>query len=238
MWVYYPLGNNTYEKNIYEYVRDGTITVIRDDITSLENQSINFRNTPSVPVDGLVFATGYKQDCEIFAPELKHDLGLPTTNYTPEQINHWATINKSAEEHVLQENPFLLTAPKDIEPPTPRPSWRQWRFMVPPVLAAHGDRSIVFMGQAPGASAGLVGVVSSAWAVAYLSGRIQIPKDIEYQTACETSFIRKRYLQTTWSYQEIDFDAIPVSHIIISSSFLLKLSFICQRVSLRQEIGS
>ena len=180
-------GNNisalNYPKDIYQFVRDGQVEVIRKNITSLEAENkIRFEDGSSVQTDAFVASMGWKWRPSIqFQPrELHADLGLPSAEYSKTQMEMWNKLDARADVEILERFPKLATAPKvdrdsliEQGQGTLRQTltpWRLWRGIVPPSLLQ--TRDIVFLGVVSQIQNALRSEISSVWAYAYMMGKL------------------------------------------------------------------
>lgn len=181
-WYGVSIAILNYPKNIYDFVRDGQVEVIRKDIRSLEADTIiRFEDGSSVQTDAFVASVGWKWTPSIeFRPkEIHADLGLPSTEYTKTQKETWDKLDARADIEVFKRFPKLATAPKKdheslFEQETGRlrqafTPWRLWRGIVPPSLP---NRDIVFLGVITQLQGAVRTEISSLWAYAYLMGKL------------------------------------------------------------------
>lgn len=187
-WYGVSLSILNYPKDIYDFVRNGQVEVIRKDIRSLEAQNlIRFDDGTSVQTDAFVASMGWKWTPTIgFRPkELHADLGLPSTEYTKTQKEVWDKIDARADVEIFERFPKLATAPKmdqesliENEKGTLRQvftPWRLWRGMVPPSLPT---RDIVFLGVVAQLQGVVRSEICSIWAYAYMMGQLGSVKSI------------------------------------------------------------
>lgn len=182
-WFGTSLAILNYPKDIYDFVRDGQMEVMRKDIESLEaDNTIRFDDGTSIQTDAFVASLGWKWRPSIeFRPkEIHADLGLPSTEYTQKQRETWDKLDARADVEILERFPKLATAPtKDQESLiedekessirqgfTP---WRLWRGIAPPSLPS---RDVVFLGMVSQLQGALRSEISSIWAYAYLMRKL------------------------------------------------------------------
>ena len=185
-----------YPTDIYEFVKTGQVTVIRQDVDRLEYpKSVKFRDGPSLEVDALVCSMGWRHTSGIdFVPSSLHaKLGIPSESYNSTESELWADIDRRADAEILSRFPYLLSGPKidpkampnnENLPTTPSGDeakklagtqctpWRLSRGIAPPDLA---DRSIVFLGMMMNPHAAIRSEISSLWAYAYMNNRLKTP---------------------------------------------------------------
>ncbi len=186
-WYGVGIGILNYPKDIYEFVRNGQVAVIRKDIKSLEAENtIGFEDGTSIQTDAFIASLGWKWIPSIeFRPKEMHaDLGLPSTGYTKKQEGMWDKMDARADVEILERFPKLATAPAMDQESlieqgegirrtfTP---WRLWRGIAPPSLPT---RDLVFLGVVAQLQAAVRSEISSIWAYAYMMGRLGPVKSI------------------------------------------------------------
>lgn len=183
-WFGTSLAILNYPKDIYDFVRDGQVEVIRKDIESLDaDNTIRFDDGTSIKTDAFVASLGWKWRPSIeFRPkEIHADLGLPSTEYTHTQRETWDKLDARADVEILERFPKLATAPtkdqesliEEAEKESSRRQaftpWRLWRGIAPPALPS---RDVVFLGMVSQLQAAVRSEVSSIWAYAYLMRKL------------------------------------------------------------------
>ena len=181
-WYGVSLSILNYPKDIYEFVRNGSVEVIRQNVTSLEEKNtIRLEDGTGVQTDAFIASLGWKWTPSIdFQPkELHADLGLPSTEYTKTQKEVWDKLDARADVEVFERYPKLATAPpvdqtslveneKDTIRRTFTP-WRLWRGMAPPSPAI---RDIVFLSSIVQIQGAVRSEISSLWAYAYMNDQL------------------------------------------------------------------
>ncbi|KAL9040450.1 MAG: hypothetical protein Q9180_001897, partial [Flavoplaca navasiana] len=132
------------------------VQIHRRNISHLSEHSITLEactsNSPekskplTLPVDALVYCTGWSAHSNIFPTHIAFDLGLPVPlrDADPQRQAHWEDLEKTADAVVISQFPNLKNPPayRKIEPvETP---FRLYRAMAPPSDSTH---SIVFLGK-------------------------------------------------------------------------------------------
>ena len=171
-----------YPKDIYQFVRDGQVEVIRKDVKSLDaGNSIRFEDGTSVQTDACVASLGWKwvPSIEFRPKELHADLGLPSTEYSAIQKEMWGKLDARADIEILERFPKLATAPlvdQDVlmgrDKGTPSQAftpWRLWRGIAPPSLPT---RDLVFLGIVQQFQGAVRSEISSIWAYAYMMDKL------------------------------------------------------------------
>ncbi|KAE9368355.1 FAD/NAD(P)-binding domain-containing protein [Stipitochalara longipes BDJ] len=176
-----------HDSEFFDLVAEGKqIHVHRATITSLSSHSALLSNSEALPSDALVFATGWMTShSSIFHPNLLLDLGFPTplSDQDPGIEKHWNALDTSSMQNLKSLFPMLANPPKKVveydalhakkAATTP---FRLFRGMVPPTLAARGDRSLVVLGLTLNISIPIMAEVSSLWGIAYLENLPLIPQ--------------------------------------------------------------
>ncbi|KDN68582.1 putative cofactor FMO1 FAD enzyme [Colletotrichum sublineola] len=186
-WYGTASGIFSYEDDFFEYVRNGTVQIYREDIDHLSDHAIHLSDGTTIAADLLVASTGYSAKPTInFEPASLHsDLGIPTTSLGPKQEAFWNEADARADGAIrtrfprLLEGPFLSPTSSKTRPFHPGASaevaytpWRLYRGIAPPGLAARDDRSLVFLGAFSNLANIMRLEVQCLWALAYLEGRI------------------------------------------------------------------
>ena len=185
-WYANGLSILNYPKNIHDFVKNGQVTVMRQDVECLEYpKSIRFRDGTSLQVDGLICSMGWQHAPGIdFLPHSQHaELGIPSTTYSKREKEVWDRLDRRADVEILSRFPYLRNGP-NIDPKAiavqenlpPMPSeveakkiasyttapWRLSRGMAPPDLK---DRSIVFLGMMLNLQSAVRSEICSLWLV-------------------------------------------------------------------------
>ena len=188
-WYGGNLGILNYPKDIYEFVRDGQVEVIRKDIKSFEaDNTIRFDDGTSVQTDAFVASLGWNWRPSIdFRPKEMHaELGLPSTEYTKTQQEMWDKLDARADFEILRRFPKLATAPIRMDQESlaeqgngalrqASTPWRLWRGMAPPSMP---NRDLVFLGVVASLQKAVKSEISSLWAYAYMMGKLGPVKSV------------------------------------------------------------
>ena len=186
-WYAAGLSILNYPTNIQDYIKNGQVNIIRQDISCLDkSNSILFHDGTTLEVDALICCTGWQVPTNIkFLPESIHsDLGIPSVVYSDSQQKMWSQLDEKADLEILNHFPYLASGPQALPNPDSvnmdgigrsLPRWRLWRGIAPPGLA---DRSIVFLGMVTGLQSAVRSEISSLWAYAYLNNRLDNPVSI------------------------------------------------------------
>ncbi len=163
----------------------------------------------TIPVDALVYCTGWSAKSNLFPASDAHDLGLPVPlkDADPQTQAHWEDLEKAADPVVLSRFPALRNPPayRKIKPvDTP---FRLYKAVTPPSDPTH---SIVFLGKIVVGNNFRVAEAQALWAVAYLDGKINnLPSrsQMENDIAETVAWDRRRYLNKgelgSWFYYDV-----------------------------------
>ncbi|KAF3929361.1 hypothetical protein ABW19_dt0201144 [Dactylella cylindrospora] len=211
-WMYHPIAVNNYDVNIYDYLRNGAIEVVRDTIVGMEGNTITLSSGETFTTDCVVFGTGWKADVSMFHedPELEMELGIPTTKYTDEYLQKWEALDKEADKKVYAANPILKDAPAPPKlPPQDSGPFRLYHYMVPTNFA---DRSIAFLGVTPSTGTIPQGMIQGLWVAAYMMGKLDLPskEEMEKATAYELRFCQIRHIGIGNDFPLISFDFMGI----------------------------
>ncbi|KAF3920249.1 hypothetical protein AA313_de0207714 [Arthrobotrys entomopaga] len=196
-WLHPIVSIDNYDENLWDYVRDGTIEVIRDTIESVQGDFVTLKSRYRFPTDAVILATGFRARIPFFEedPKLEMQLGLPcpSHNYTEEYIRKWNTLEAEADEKVFALNPLLKEAPVASNAPPHFGPFRLYHWTVPTEFA---DDSIAIMGAHMVTGTIHYAIVKSAWTVAYMTGKLQLPskEEMEKAAAYELRFSQICYL--------------------------------------------
>lgn len=180
---------------------DGLIKVHRASITILQEKELSLSNGVVLPCDAVVYATGWSFADDLFPPDLGMSLGLPeSSEYQDEATKaYWADLHSRADEEVVRLLPILKEAPPPNRDLRTHTAFRLYRYMVPPALAARGDRSLAFIGYLSSIQTCIFNEVAALWAVAWLEDLVDlgVPADraqLDYEVARVNAWSERRYL--------------------------------------------
>lgn len=165
-WYATGLGILNYPKDIHEFVRNGTVTIIRKDIKTLEKGGkVILADGSEISAEAMVCSTGWNYASGFkFLPETLHaELGIPSTSFCKTQTEIWDTLTAKADAEILERFPRLARQPRigkkppagtqeapplsQIRPASEKPDgmtpWRLWRGIAPPV---NPEKNLVFLG--------------------------------------------------------------------------------------------
>jgi pyridine nucleotide-disulfide oxidoreductase len=181
-------------------------TIYRDSIGRLEESTVVLKSGLRLKCDALICCTGWNPCYPMFSHSQALGLGLPLPlgSISPVEPDDWVEKLATADEKVVKDFPSLANSPKY---PVPSPSTvmsRLYRGMIP---ITGNDRSIVFLGQVGTTQSMTIAEIQSLWAVAHLTGKLDLPTEPEMadQVALATAWRRRRYLSdgNTFIFEQI-----------------------------------
>ena len=184
----------TYPTNIYDYVRNGQVEIIKKDVEGLaKDRTILFSDGSAIQTGALICSMGWKFVPSIeFRPKgIYAGLGIPSSDLSKSQKESWDQLDSKADLEIFRRFPKLATGPKmdedslvvgeDLRTAAPTGKegkrrqvtpWRLWRGIAPPSLAS---RDIVFLGIMFNFQGAIRAEISSLWAYAYLFDKLRGP---------------------------------------------------------------
>ncbi|KAK0890921.1 hypothetical protein LTR02_014366 [Friedmanniomyces endolithicus] len=229
-----------YPTDILEFVRNGQVKVHRQNVSHLSDHTVHLANGTNLPSDAFIASTGW-----LFGPALAFkdqtthaDLGIPSLDYTPKQKAFWAALDAHADAEIFQRFPKLAVleyppcADDDMkENPLDEVDagmvrreyqpWRLYRSLVPPGLAAKGDRSLAFAGFSANITGHIRNEISGLWIYAYMNDQLAIDpcrdvEDVYWDAALLQRFCFRRYPYGFGRrFQDFFFDAIPWNDVLL-----------------------
>lgn len=156
-----------------------------DIITKLSGRHVHLADQTTLTTDMLIYAIGLPvQISHIPSLTGNHDAQWPTQ------------AMEEADKEVLAKFPRLSNPPVEPKKPT-YTQYRLYRSILPFPLMKKRDRSLTFVGYLQGAAICIIGDVSALWAVAWMTGKLDIERDMdEMEKECDllNAFIKRRYL--------------------------------------------
>jgi len=160
----------------------------------------------------VIYCTGWVRDSSPFSLSDAFRLGLPVplSQLPASEAARWASLDASADAAVLTAFPMLANSPQDASYVRTKTPPRLYRFTAP--LGVE-DHSIAFVGTMHTAGTGIVAVVQTLWALAYLEGRLPLPdaERMRTEVALEGAWCRRRYSKLGQIVPNITFEYLPVS---------------------------
>ncbi|KAF9871342.1 dimethylaniline monooxygenase [Colletotrichum karsti] len=210
-WYGTTSGILSFDDDFFEYVRNGQVEVYREDLDHLSDHRVHLSDGTSFPVDLLVASTGFSAKPTMnFEPASLHaELGVPTTEMSPEQTAFWKEQDSKADAVIgarfprLLDGPFLSPTSSKPKPFNPGASvevsytpWRLYRSMAPPGLAAKDDRSLIFLGVFSNLANIMRLEAQCLWSLAYFEGKIpSLDRNIRAGTVYEETALLQRWAQ-------------------------------------------
>ncbi|KAF2869540.1 hypothetical protein BDV95DRAFT_577622 [Massariosphaeria phaeospora] len=171
------------------------VRVHSHDIARLENHKVVLKDGPSLPMDVIVCATGFRNDFSFFSAEQRIQLGLPHLRADDEAEASWRTLEATADKEVLQKYPKLATPPPvSLAPDSPslnRITPNRLYNCILPIT----DHSIAFHGNIYGPNGFRIAEVQAIWTTALFDGIVQLPgkQAMQQDIAWVNAFNRRRY---------------------------------------------
>ncbi|KAH7112856.1 hypothetical protein B0J11DRAFT_542097 [Dendryphion nanum] len=127
-----------------------------------------------IKTDAIIWCTGFKSSATFFNAEDTHDLGLPVAinSLTPEEKQHWETLDINADKEVVSKLPWLGQWPID-ERHSNDTYYRMYRYILSPELISRNDRTIMFAGFVASGNTALTCELISIWGIAWLEGLLK-----------------------------------------------------------------
>ncbi|KAL8830023.1 MAG: hypothetical protein Q9170_005924 [Blastenia crenularia] len=202
---------STIAKNVHIHRRE--ISHLSKNSITLESRrnpcSPEEEKSSTIPVDALVYCTGWSATSTLFPPHEACKLGLsvPLKDVDTPTQSHWQDLEKAADPIILARFPTLKHPPayRKIEPKeTP---FRLYKAIAPTTDNTH---SLVFLGKMVVGNNFRTAEAQALWAIAYLDGKIpNLPSrtPMEKDVAETVAWDRRRYLNKgelgTWFYYDV-----------------------------------
>ena len=208
MFWLYPGGSITHEtdlKTLRLVDEEKFIHVNRAHLVSAKGHSVTLNTGAVIETDAIVWCTGWGiSNYALFSSDLANELGLPVKvdELPSSERSYWAALDTEAGDRLLKSYCILRSPPVKPASNVPITTFRLFRYIIPPKLAARGDNSIVVIGNYANGQIQLTAGVVSLFAIAYLEDMLPpatksllrnteaMHKDIAHVDA----FRRKRYL--------------------------------------------
>jgi hypothetical protein len=181
------------------------VQIVRQDVSHLSRHTIHLKDDTSLSANALITATGFSvaPPFELIPENIHFDLGIPSQALTSSEVKFWDSMDAAADSEILAEFPQLAKGPStsptspyslplpiaasptagakpasDVQSLSP---YRLYRSIAPPGLTVKGDRSIAFIGYYGNIAATVRLEITSLWAYAYLSGKLEIDNSTVYR---------------------------------------------------------
>jgi hypothetical protein len=222
-----------YPTDIFDLVRDGTVSVHITDITSLSPGKVNTSNGSSFDSDALICATGWRHVQPIKFIPSNLDLGIPSPIDPSIPITAHNPLYAQADAEILSRFPRLkdqpiqnakyapLTKTPGISDPTHTADvalspYSLYRFIVSPSL--YEARSLAFAGAMMSISTPIAAQAQALWTTAYFGNalKIEAPAEISYETVLHNRFGKWRYPAGFGErFPDMVFDALPYLDLLL-----------------------
>ena len=169
-----------------------------------------------VPVDAIVYCTGWSTASSIFSEELSSNLGLRVRldEKGTSISSKWRDLELTAEADVIARFPMLTkTPPHHPSEPSLSP-FRLYKCMVP--LSDAQDHSIVCLGKMVVGNNFLAAEVQALWATAYLDGETQCEESAMANDVAKTvAWNSRRYLNKGQLGSYFFFDSVAYTDMLL-----------------------
>lgn len=174
---------DTVARNVY---------VHRADIEKLDSQTVIFKDGPSISVDVIVCATGFRNDYPFFTETQHYELGLPHQPLNNESETRWAHLEAEADKKVIYQFPKLANPPALA---TPLPAMQRTPNRLYNCIVPFEDDSIAFVGNVYVPNGFRVAEVQALWVTAFFDGMLDLPsvEDMRQDVAWVNAFQKRRY---------------------------------------------
>lgn len=169
-----------------------------------------------IPVDAIIYCTGWSVESSLFSEEMSSHLGLCVRldEKGTSVPSEWRDLELAAEADVIARFPMLAHTPPHHQSEPSQSPFRLYRCMVP--LNDALDRSIVCLGKMVVGNNFLAAEVQALWAVAYLDGEIQCEEDAMASDVAKTvAWNRRRYLNKGRLGSYFFFDSVAYTDMLL-----------------------
>jgi len=229
-----------YPTDIFDFVRSGQVRVHRQDLSHLSDHAVHLADGTKLGSDAFIASTGW-----LFGPAinfkdktLHSELGIASMDYTDEQKAFWREIDERADAEIFKQYPQLAglkyppRASEDLkenpldeldasEPRREYQPLRLYRSIVPPGLAAEGDRSLAFAGFSSNITQHIRNELAGLWIYAYMNDKLSHDpcrdvSDVYWDAALFNRFCFRRYPYGYGRrFPDFVFDAVPWNDLIL-----------------------
>lgn len=197
--------------------------VYRQSVDHLSESSIVLARTQAsnsgpklIPLDVLVYCTGWTPTSTLFSPATALELGLSVAQ--PIQgstiTSKWEVLEDAQDSKIVYSFPSLRHPPayRKVKPLyTP---FRLYKAVVPPVDST--DHSIVFLGKLVVGANFSAAEAQALWAVAYLDGKVKVEQSVmEEDVARTVAWCRRRYLNKGELGSYFFFDVVDYTDMLL-----------------------
>ena len=170
-----------------------------------------------LPLDVLVYGTGWSPESSIFPPNQAVAMGLavPVDQADPTLMRKWDDLEKSADSAIISQFPMLAHPPPHHHKTPSTTPFRLYKAMVPPFDTL--PPSIVFLGKMVVGNNFRVAEAQALWATAYLDGHIKCnPEDMHRDIARTVAWCRRRYLNKGQLGSYFFFDVLDYTDMLLA----------------------
>jgi cation diffusion facilitator CzcD-associated flavoprotein CzcO len=191
MWYGTQISALNYDTDIYDFVRNGQVEVVREDLECLDGDELTLQTGKKIKSDALILATGYKYGPSFaFEPSDKQlSWGIPVP---PSQDDMFPALDAQADIELFETFPALSSSPLALDLQPGLTPWRLWRFMAPPSQVCSKPHSLVFLSAITSLQTMIKCELTSLWAYAYLNDSLSVKPtteaDILYEAALWSRF--------------------------------------------------
>lgn len=168
------------------------VHVHRNDIERLSQRTMVLQDGPSLDIDVIICATGFRNEYPFFSTEQRIELGLPHARVVNADEKLWVELEAEADEQVLGKYPVLEhpppTAPSQIQ------SEKTPNRLYNTVIPLH-DHTIAFVGNLYVPNAFRVAEVQAIYTTALFDNVLKLPTKYEMRKdiAWVNAFNKRRY---------------------------------------------
>ena len=186
----------------------------RAEVISLSGRKPRLSRGEAIPIDDLVYATGWQRSpaSRLFSLDKCITLGVPAplSSQPPDLAAHWDCKDREADREIRARFPILADPPQHRFSTAETTPYRLYRHIVSPNLIANNDRSIAFLNLAGSAHTVTYAELSALWAVSWMggfhtpmsagtlsnAGRVEAEDELDREVALVNAFLRHRYLSS------------------------------------------
>lgn len=232
-------GVLNYPTDLLEYVRNGQVTVHREDIDHLSHHAVHLANGTTLRSDAFLGSSGWewRPTLNFTDTDIHAQLGIPSNSYSPSDEDFWNSLDEKADKEIFSRFPLLkecryppqhaenqkanLHAPGPANQTKFTPT-RLYRGIAPPVLAAQGDRSLAFVGFTANISHTIKDELAGLWIYAYFNDLLTVdPASLSKDEVCYETALFQRWAWRRHPYgfgqrfTDYIWDAIPFNDVLL-----------------------